>query len=138
MRTISSTPAVLLAMTLMAANANATQPTVVYPTGIFPTDVQNVQTAIDQGGTVLLKATDSVGHPLAFNFGAAAPFLGSGINLVNDVSVTGELVRGVCTTITGGDRPVIIFGGKNSVNGLKFDGPLKGAILIIGSSGTIL
>ena len=136
MRTISSILLALAAMTFIAANATAKQPTVVYPTGIFPTDVQNVQAAIDQGGTVLLKATDNVGHPLAFNFGAPAPLLGSGVNIANNVSINGEWVGTTRTTISGGDRPVIIFAGGNSISGIKFDGPFKSAILVLGSSGT--
>lgn len=65
----TTTAIVLAAIALFTSNVYAKPPTVVYPTGIFPTDVQNVQAAINQGGTVLLKATDTVGHPLAFNFG---------------------------------------------------------------------
>ena len=125
-----------VAITLIASNIYAKPPVVVYPTGVFPTDVQNVQAAINHGGTVLLKATNSVGHPLAFNFGVAAPFLGSGVNIVNDVSVTGEVFGTVRTTISGGDRPIIVFHGKNSIDGIKFDGPLKSAILVLGSNGT--
>ena len=43
--------------------------TVVYPTGSYPLDVQNVQAALDGGGTVLLKATNAAGVPTAFDFG---------------------------------------------------------------------
>lgn len=136
MRTIFLRFSTIVVMVVVAGNVNAKPPTIVYPTGLFPTDVQNVQAAINQGGTVLLKATDSVGEPLAFNFGAAAPVTGSGVNIVNDVSVTGELVGTVRTTIRGGDRPIIIFGGRNSVSSLKFDGPFKGPILVLGSAGT--
>src|SRR6266576_5757478 len=45
---------------------------VVYPTGVYPTDVQNVQAAVDQGGTVVLKARSTAGVPTHFNFGPPA------------------------------------------------------------------
>ena len=124
----------ILVMATIAANANAKPPTVVYPTGIFPTDVQNVQAAINQGGTVLLKATDSAGHPLAFNFGTFND--DAGVNIVNDVSITGELVGANRTTIDGGVTPFLIFAGRNSIEGIKFDAPALKAIRIRGSNGT--
>ena len=114
--------------------ATAKQPTVVYPTGMFPADVQNVQAAINQGGTVLLKATDSAGHPLAFNFGTLND--DAGVNIVNDVSITGELVGANRTTIDGGVTPFLIFAGRNSIEGIKFDAPVFKAIRIRGSNGT--
>jgi hypothetical protein len=137
MRTISST---LTAVLLMATieNAASKPPTVVYPTGIFPTDVQNVQAAINQGGTVLLKATDSVGNPLAFNFGPATvhPAPVGFVLIQNDVLIVGEMTPGGRTTIGGGSRPFRIGGGKNSITGIKFDGPLENAISIGVSTGT--
>src|SRR5438067_3709878 len=129
--------AVLLSSALFAADT-VQAITVVYPTGIFPADVQNVQAAINQGGTVLLKATDSVGHPLAFNFGTPEPnnvplrF----VAIETNVSLSGELVSGSRTTITGGFGPLRIFGGKNSIEGIKIDGPLNAAIVIVKSNGT--
>ena len=129
--------AVLLFSALFAANT-VQAITVVYPTGIFPADVQNVQAAINQGGTVLRKATDSVGHPLAFNFGTPEPnnvplrF----VAIETNVSLSGELVSGSRTTITGGFGPLRIFGGKNSIDGIKIDGPLNAAIVIVKSNGT--
>ena len=136
MRTIYLTFSAIVAMTIMAANATAKQPTIVYPTGIFPTDVQNVQAAIDQGGTVLLKATDSVGHPLAFNFGTPQHLLPLRAVLIQtNVSIIGELVGSNRTTISGGSKPFRVVGGKNSIQGIKFDGPLTVAIQIFVSSG---
>jgi hypothetical protein len=137
MRAISSTLSLILAITIIAANAAANQTTVVYPTGIFPTDVQNVQAAIDQGGTVLLKATDSVGHPLAFNFGTPQHLLPLRAVIVqNDVSIIGEVVGASHTTVSGGSTPFRVFGGKNSIQEINFDGPLAHAILVGASSGT--
>jgi hypothetical protein len=135
MRTISLTFSAILLMATLE-NAASKPATVVYPTGIFPTDVQNVQAAINRGGTVLLKATDSVGHPLAFNFGPPDPNIGTGVNVVNDVSITGELVGGDRTTIDGGATPILVLGGRSSIIGMRFDGPLRHAIRILGSAGT--
>jgi hypothetical protein len=58
----------LVACALSAANA-ALAVIVVYPTGDYPTDVQNVQAAVDQSGTVLLKAQNAAGVATTFNFG---------------------------------------------------------------------
>ena len=125
------------AIGLMAASVHAKPPTIVYPTGIFPTDVQNVQAAINQGGTVLLKATDPVGHPLAFNFGTPQhlPPLRAVI-IQNDVLISGETIGASRTTVSGGSTPFRIFGGKNSIQGIKFDGALTHAILVSASNGT--
>ena len=54
----------ILTSLLVAGSACAAPAaTVVYPTGSYPLDVQNVQAALDGGGTVLLKATDAGGAP---------------------------------------------------------------------------
>lgn len=129
----------LLCATFSATTAQAST-TVVYPTGVFPTDVQNVQAAIDQGGTVLLKATDSVGHPLAFNFGTPDPIphVSARWVFINDVSIMGEVVGTSRTTISGGVVPFRVDAGRNSIQGLKFDGPLQTAIVIRASTGTSL
>jgi hypothetical protein len=126
----------LLFGSIWASTAQAT--TVVYPTGTFPTDVQNVQAAIDQGGTVLLKATDNVGHPLAFNFGTPEPDTVPPARYVfiNDASVMGELVGTNRTTISGGSVPFRVDGGRNSIQGIKFNGPRREAIVIGASTGT--
>jgi hypothetical protein len=136
MRSIYLALSAIVAMAITVASATAKQPTIVYPTGIFPTDVQNVQAAIDQGGTVLLKATDSVGHPLSFNFGTPQhlPPLRA-VLIQSDVSITGETVGSDRTTISGGSSPFRVGGGKNSIEGIEFDGPLKTAISIVASRG---
>ena len=67
------------ALTLEALVAGTSDPVpnvIVYPTGVYPADHHNVQAAVNQGGVVLLKAVDTAGHPLAFNFGP--PVAGSG------------------------------------------------------------
>lgn len=61
-------PTTLRVLMLVAVIGASTTPTawagqidtVVYPTGTFPQDVENVQSAVNQGGTVLLKATEVV------------------------------------------------------------------------------
>ena len=55
--------------------------TTVYPTGSFPLDMQNVQVAIDRGGTVILKATNAAGQPTPFDFGPPDPQVDGGVNL---------------------------------------------------------
>ncbi|HEY7002436.1 MAG TPA: hypothetical protein VH330_11920 [Candidatus Udaeobacter sp.] len=138
MRTVSSTLAVFLATTLMVENATAKQPTIVYPTGTFPIDVQNVQAAIDKGGTVLLKATDKNRHRLAFNFGPAEPLPNNYVYISRDVSIIGETVGSSRSTIHGGYAPVYgspTYPARASIEGIRFDGPLLDAIFIQGSQG---
>lgn len=121
-------------LSALAGQANAT--TTVYPTGTHPTDVQNVQAAIDAGGSVLLKATDSAGSPASFNFGTATDTPNC-VFLTNDVSIRGETVAGNQTTISGGLRP-ISSGSVSvtaSIEGLKFDKPNLAAFLILQSNG---
>lgn len=97
--------------------------TVVYPTGNFPTDVQIVQAAVDAGGTVVLKATDPLGAPKAFNFGPPQPGGGSVI-IQGAVTILGESVRNHMTTIRGGYFPLRGIGatGRIVVRGIHFDG----------------
>jgi hypothetical protein len=87
-------------------NATADSVNVICPTGVFPTDVQNVQAALDQGGTVLLKATDQNHHTLAFNFGpAASSAVPNYVSFTKDTSVRGEFAGVSRTTIKGGHQP---------------------------------
>lgn len=110
--------------------------TTVYPTGSFPTDVQNVQAAIDLGGTVRLKATNTAGQPTAFNFGPPDPVTGTGINLTTGVRLLGEQVGTYRTTIQGGYLPVLgLVPVKTTIQGIDFDGPLDAAIVIVSSTG---
>jgi hypothetical protein len=51
------------------AAAVASPAQIVYPTGDPSIDIANVQAAIDEGGTVLLKSTNQVGVPTSFDFG---------------------------------------------------------------------
>jgi len=110
--------------------------TTVYPTGSFPLDVQNVQAAIDLGGTVRLKATNTAGQPTAFNFGPPDPVTGTGINLTTGVRMLGEQVGQHRTTIQGGYIPVLgLVPVKSTIQGIDFDGPLDAAIVLVSSSG---
>jgi hypothetical protein len=109
----------------------------VYPTGTFPLDVQNVQTALDRGGTVLLKATNKAGHATAFNFGAPDPAIGSGVDLHVDVTILGERVGQHMTTINGGYIPILgQVPVRTHIEGVDFETPLASAITLLASTGT--
>lgn len=114
---------------------------VVIPTGGFPADLQNVQAAVDLGGTVLLKAKNSAGLPTAFNFGAPPPDEGAGyqVALQGDVQLFGEAVGSARTTIQGGYRSVLVgvtgwqqgyspVPGRVRIQGIDFEGPEQAAI----------
>ena len=108
----------------------------VYPTGSFPLDMQNVQTAIDGGGTVLLKATNLAGTPTAFDFGPPDPVVDGGVTLHTDVSIVGETVHGHMTTINGGFNPILgLLPVRSRIQGIDFEGPLDSPIALISSSG---
>lgn len=75
MRLTSTAFALLMSATRVAGEVS----TVVYPTGQFPADVLSVQAAIDamnQGGSVLLKATNALGSA---NDLASESFVGNNI-----------------------------------------------------------
>ena len=111
--------------------------TTVYPTGSFPLDVQNVQAAIDLGGTVRLKATNTAGQPTAFNFGPPDPVTGTGVMLTTGVRLLGEQVGPHRTTIQGGYVPILGFVPvKTTIQGIDFDGPLDAAIVLRSSTGS--
>lgn len=113
--------------------------TVVHPTGDPTQDVAAVRTAVQAGGTVLLKATDAAGEPRAFDFGAFPVgaidwnVSGSGwvalgiageivpvaigsftvyVSVGNDVRLRGETVGGAMTTIRGGTIPIRNFASR--------------------------
>ncbi|MEO8678526.1 MAG: hypothetical protein ABI665_05740 [Vicinamibacterales bacterium] len=100
---------------------------VVYPVGAFPQDVLNVQAAVDGGGNVLLKSTDSAGAPTPFEFGTGRVFL------TQDVSINGETVNGLMTTIHRGVQPFrSVFGlpVTSAIQGIHFDGPVSAAVFL--------
>jgi hypothetical protein len=121
--------------TLNAHMSGAIADAVVFPTGEFPTDVENVQAAVDQGGVVLLKATNVDGQPTAFNFGPAIEGIGSGVDVETDVWVLGETTGPHRTTIGGGFIPFFGLDGHVRIESLNFEGPLLSAIIVIQSSG---
>jgi hypothetical protein len=134
----------MLWMSSGPSNAAPTQ-TTVYPTGIFPLDAKNVQAAVNAGGTVFLRATNSAGVPTAFNFGTPDPNHGGttcnvpgvGVNLTTDVAIIGERVGQQMATISGGCRP--IFGQvpvKSKIEGIDFETPVAAAIILTASTGT--
>src|SRR5438105_304673 len=113
-----------------AASANAAT-TVVYPTGQYPADVQNVQAAVDQGGTVLLKATNPARVATSFNFGP--PVRGRGfVDIERNTELVGERTSSAATTIQGGWGPVSGFGSNTvTVRDIDIRSPLDGAILFL-------
>ena len=107
---------------------------VVYPTGTHPTDVYNVQAAVDQGGTVLLKAKNADGQPMAFEFGSYG-----GFNITKDVTIFGERSGSAMTTIRGGWAPAVCLEPVYlAVRGIHFEGPRSCAIYIGASAGADL
>jgi hypothetical protein len=120
---------------------------VVFPTGHHPTDVQNVQAAVDLGGTVMMKAVDEAGLPVSFNFGAPPPddVCGYQVAVQGDVRLLGETVGSARTTVRGGYRPVVVgltgwcggvspLSGQVAIGGIDFEGPEQSAIDIYRSS----
>jgi len=116
-------------------NAQEAKTLRVYPTGRWPEDVQNVQAAVNLGGTVRLKAVDTNGNPAAFNFGTPSTDEQNGnlgVFLTTDVKITGEESGGQRTTIQGGYIPFLGFApGIVRIQGIDFDGPGVVAIQII-------
>jgi hypothetical protein len=130
----------LLSLGGVTANFGKDKPTssstVVYPTGVWPTDVLNVRTAVAGGGTVILKATNNVGQPTAFNFGTPENLPTRSFAMITDVNILGETVGSFMTTIQGGHIPVHGDVPVNSrIQGIYFNGPLGQAILIHASTG---
>jgi hypothetical protein len=107
----------------------------VFPTGEFPADVENVQAAVDQGGVVLLKATNRVGEPTAFDFGPADSTPRGSVLLERDVWVRGEARGSHRTTIEGGYAPFFGRGGHVRIEGIDFEGPQLSAIRVVGGTG---
>ncbi len=109
---------------------------IVYPTGAFPGDVQHVQSAVNLGGTVLLKATNAVGVPTAFNFGTPVALSGRRVLFTTDVTVLGERVGSHMTTVNGGFAPFRSpLPVKIRIEGIDFESPLSQAIRITASTG---
>lgn len=127
------TPAVFLGLSILASlSAPARADVVVYPTGDPAQDVSAVRLAVQEGGTVLLKAVDAAGEPQAFDFGdfpvdtvnwndfgSGYVAIGTSGELVtllvngdtlyfsvgDDVRLLGETVGDARTTIRGGTIP---------------------------------
>ena len=141
MNKLTSLVRVALVPALMFASCSAYAATItVYPTGVTATDVQNVQTALNQGGSVLLKATTQAGKAQSFNFGtwnASVNFpAGSQVNVVAAVTISGETVGANRTTISGGVSPFFVDAPvKTTITGIKFVNPQCSAITVWGSSG---
>jgi hypothetical protein len=118
--------------------------TVVFPTGQYPTDVDNVQGAVDLGGTVVLKAINTQGDPTPFNFGVVQPVAavpwwelpGGAVFFTTDVTVVGETVSGRMTTVLGGNAPFRSYAPvRSAVHDVFFDGPRVAAVDLARSTG---
>ena len=128
--------AMMIAMAILVLTTNAfAAVTVVYPTGQWPDDVDNVQTAVNSGGRVLLKAVNVAGAPTAFNFGTPEYLAHRRVILDTAVELLGEQ-RGVArTTIRGGLAPVRGYAQvRRTIRNIDFDGNLLRAIGIRGSA----
>lgn len=107
---------------------------IVYPTGQASLDIANVQAALDQGGIVLLKATNSAGSPTAFDFGPSGP--GSGfVYFTRDAELIGERLPMAETTINGGEYPIYLGQGfVVAVRNINFTAPFWGALQLFGGA----
>lgn len=109
---------------------------VVFPTGDPDLDVAAVQTAVDAGGDVLLKATNAAGAPTAFDFGSSLPG-GGYVLLTTDVSLRGE-AGPASTTIRGGFTPFVGVSWlpvTSSIRNLRFEAPGTAALFATGATG---
>lgn len=118
----------------IATALDAVAGSTVYPTGTYPLDVQNVQSALDGGGTVLLKATDAAGIPTAFNFGPS-DVTGGWVEFHVDAELVGERTGAAETVIEGGWYPVESFGLARTiaVRNITFVDAFDGALLLFGA-----
>lgn len=113
-------------------------PTTVYPTGVYPDDVSNVQTAVDQGGQVVLESSDISGNPTAFNFGPSIPGSGT-VRLTSNVIVSGTKAAGRMTTIMGGVAPIQVLSPIHfTIRGLRFINSFDAAIGVSASRDAVI
>ncbi len=120
-----------------ASTCLASVESTVYPTGQFPADVINVQNAINAGGTIHLKATDTNGVAQEFNFGSTGFVFKNDFQSTTSVFLKGETKRGRTTTIHGGNLPIRAFGtGSFKLDGVRVVEPKSIGVLIQGCSHT--
>lgn len=124
---------------------------VVYPDGPG-TDIINVQTAIDGGGVVLLKATDQGGNPKAFDFGVYDPTSGPpvppwfsphGVYIDDGVIIKGETINGEMTTINNGFYCIRVGinedpDGRVEIRDIRFQNPGGIAIYVTKASKSVM
>ena len=109
---------VILVLVLVGLVGIEAQGVEVYPTGNPAQDVPNIQNAVDLGGNVLLKATDTDGNPQYFNFGDFGI-----VGIEKDVVIMGESISETTyPTLPDGrtissDRAVIYGGGNPDAPG---------------------
>ena len=126
---------ILMSLFVAGFACAASAATVVFPTGSYPLDVQNVQAALDGGGTVLLKATNATGVPTAFDFGPS-DLNGGWVEFHFDAELVGEHTAGADTIIHGGWYPVEDFGDAQNiaVRNITFDSAFDGVLLLYGAN----
>lgn len=111
---------------------------VVYPTGVWPDDMNNVQAAVSSDGSVLLKAVNRAGRPVAFNFGAPDQSGPRQVSVEANVDIEGETIRGARTTIRGGLHPFVgLTPVTRRISGIDFIGAQGLAIEIAASAGRL-
>lgn len=111
---------------------------VVVPTGSHPQDGQNIQVALDAGGTILLASRAADGTPTAFDLGP--PDRSSTVGLVTtDVTILGETDGITTTTLRGGYIPILsVERVALHVEGIRFEAPALSAVLILASSRAVI
>src|SRR5262245_21710628 len=119
-------PPGLIAAVVAIGWSSAALATDVYPTD-SAADAANIQAAIQQGGTVTLKATDAAGTPLRFKLGGAT------ITSRKNVASHGETVGGAQTELFGGGSALVatIPGLDIKIQGIYFNGPATSAVSLL-------
>jgi hypothetical protein len=137
---------------LLGYSQQARAQQVVYPTNSYLVDPGAVQAAVNQGGTVLLKATDLNGTPTPFNFGEPVTWASAGnvlnnsrrVSITKDVKIFGEKDHkgNPLTKIKGGvlsffsPLPASPYPAPDiTIEGIHFDGAFYAPILIRYASG---
>jgi hypothetical protein len=128
---------VLSGLTFLSVSNAAAQQTTIMGQNNPAADIQAVQKAVDQGGSILLKG--------AFDFGDKGR-----VNITKDVKIIGETDNGgkPVTKIKGGfwtfhsplpsKLPPVVLGPKITIQGIHFDGALWVPIHLAHSSGATI
>ena len=128
-------------VTFLAWAAGAAAQTVVVGTGDPETDVKAVQTAVDQGGEVILKRHFSFNRPptvptaTIFVGGLATVLVSKGVAISGTQDDDGEMA-----SIEGGTTPFYVDapGARVTIHGLRFIRPKGDAIFVYAVSGLVI